>query len=156
MESQVNTMSANIQRAKGEPVRQDAPAVAGIFSLRVPKTFLLFSDQYQATNAVPIKPGTNVTKQGYLFKKKSSGLKAWGIRWFVLDANGVLTWYKSWKKFTQHSEALNIFYSTVRPSDAGAQAVVALTAVADAAIVLQATLSLSCFPNHAPRCNSRH
>lgn len=61
-----------------------------------------------------------MTKQGYLFKKKSTGLKGWGIRWFVLDADGRLSWFKSWKKFTQQSESLNIFYSTVRPSDAGA------------------------------------
>jgi hypothetical protein len=62
---------------------------------------------------------SSVTKQGYLFKKKSKGLKGWGIRWFVLDADGRLAWFKSWKQFKQKGESLNIFYATVRPSDAG-------------------------------------
>ncbi len=56
-----------------------------------------------------------VQKQGYLFKK-SKGLKGWSIRWFVLEEDGRLSWYKSWKKFNSKGESLSIYLCNVRPS----------------------------------------
>ncbi|TKS71232.1 Pleckstrin -like proteiny domain-containing family A member 6 [Collichthys lucidus] len=98
MNGKVNTAAERICHSKSAGMVSDLSPEAQAYSRtsRTPRKTAVFGKR---SNSMRRNPKAEVTKQGWLYKQASSGVKQWNKRWFVLT-DRCLFYYKDEKEDT--------------------------------------------------------
>uniref|UniRef100_A0A3B3HWK0 Pleckstrin homology domain containing A6 n=1 Tax=Oryzias latipes TaxID=8090 RepID=A0A3B3HWK0_ORYLA len=96
MNGKVITAAARISHSKSASMVSEDSAGSQSWMSRTPKKTATFGKR---SNSLRRNPAAVVTKQGWLFKQASSGVKGWNKRWFVLT-DRCLFYYKDDKEDT--------------------------------------------------------
>uniref|UniRef100_A0A3P9ILV3 Pleckstrin homology domain containing, family A member 6 n=1 Tax=Oryzias latipes TaxID=8090 RepID=A0A3P9ILV3_ORYLA len=96
MNGKVITAAARISHSKSASMVSEESAGSQSWMSRTPKKAATFGKR---SNSLRRNPAAVVTKQGWLYKQASSGVKGWNKRWFVLT-DRCLFYYKDDKEDT--------------------------------------------------------
>ncbi|GLD65950.1 pleckstrin homology domain-containing family A member 6 [Lates japonicus] len=96
MNGKVNTAAERIAHSKSANMVSDLSPEAQPYTRvsRTPRKAAMFGKR---SNSMRRNPKAEVTKQGWLYKQASSGVKQWNKRWFVLT-DRCLFYYKDEKE----------------------------------------------------------